>query len=369
MMELESHWSFDISYSLVISHSPLVIGPTPMSVDLSTYYLGMKLSNPLGVAACPPLTGNVETLQRLEESGASVAVLPSLFEEQVEHEEAEIQALYEFQTESYAESLTHFPELDDYNTGPGRYLRHVEAAKNALSIPVIGSLNASSDGGWVRYAKLIQDAGADALELNIYFVPTDPDMTARDVEQRYVNLVAKVCQSISIPVAVKIGQNFTALPHFAQQLVSAGAEGLVLFNRYLEADIDLETLQFKPDLVLSNRHEARVPIRWIAILRDEVRASLGATSGVHRLQGVVKLLLAGADATFMASILMIKGPEFLVQLLHELRVWLEENEYESIEQLKGSMSRGNAPDPGALERANYMKALISYSSEHPLPYG
>ena len=339
-----------------------------MSVNLTSYYLGMELKNPLGVAACPPLTGNVDTLRRLEEAGASVVVLPSLFEEQVEHEETEINALYNFHSESFAESLSYFPEIDDYNTGPGRYLQHVEDAKQALSIPVIGSLNASSDGGWVRYAKLIQDAGADALELNIYFVPTDPDMTARDVEQRYVDLVAKVCQSVSIPVAVKIGQNFTALPHFAQQLFSAGAEGLVLFNRYLEADIDLETLQFKPDLVLSNRHEARVPIRWIAILRDQIQASLAATSGVHRLQGVVKLLLAGADVTFMASILLMKGPEFVTALLQELAEWLAANEYESVEQLKGSMSRGNAPDPGALERANYMKALISYSTKHPAPF-
>lgn len=340
-----------------------------MSVDLSTYYLGMKLKNPLGVAACPPLTGNVEMLKRLENAGASVAVLPSLFEEQVEYEEAQVHALYEFQTESFAESLTHFPELDDYNTGPDQYLRHVEEAKKAVSIPIIGSLNASSDGGWMRYAKLIEDAGADALELNIYFVPTEPEMTAHDVEQRYVDLVAKVCQSVSVPVAVKIGQNFTALPHFAQQLAGAGAEGLVLFNRYLESDIDLETLHFKPDLVLSNRHEARVPIRWIAILRDQLKASLAATSGVHRMQGVVKLLLAGADVTMMASILLMKGPEFLVQLLEEVRLWLEENEYDSVEQLKGSMSRGNAPDPGALERANYMKALVSYSSEHPAPLG
>ena len=339
-----------------------------MSVDLSTYYLGMKLANPLGVAACPPLTGNLDTLKRLEDAGASVAVLPSLFEEQVEHEEAEIQALYEFQTESYAESLTHFPELDSYNTGPGEYLQHVESAKNALSIPVIGSLNAGSDGGWVKYAKLIQDAGADALELNIYFVPTSQDMTALQVETRYVSLVRKVCQSVSIPVGVKIGQNFTALPHFAQQLVAAGAEGLVLFNRYLEADIDLDTLMFKPDLVLSNRHEARVPVRWIAILRDQIQASLAATSGVHRLQGALKLLLAGADVTFMASILMIKGPDFLKQLLHDLHQWLEEHEYVSVEQLKGSMSRGHAPDPGALERANYMKALISYSTENPAPF-
>jgi len=339
-----------------------------MSVDLSTYYLGMKLKNPLGVAACPPLTGNVDTLKQLEAAGASVAVLPSLFEEQVEHEEEAVHELYEFKTESFAESLTHLPELDDYNTGPDQYLRHLEEAKRAVSIPLIGSINASSEGGWMRYAKLIEDAGADALELNIYFVPTDPEMTAKDVEDRYVQMVAKVCQSISIPVAVKIGQNFTALPHFAQQLVGAGAEGLVLFNRYLEADIDLDELHFQPDLVLSNRHEARVPIRWIAILRDQLQVSLGATSGVHRVQGVLKLLLAGADATFMASVLLMKGPAFVGRLLEELRTWLEDKEYDSVEQLKGSMSRGNAPDPGSLERANYMKALISYSSEHPAPY-
>jgi dihydroorotate dehydrogenase (fumarate) len=306
-------------------------------------------------------------LRRLEEAGAAVAVLPSLFEEQIEHEGREIARLYEYQTESFAESLTYFPELEDYNTGPRDYLRHVEAAKQAVSIPVIGSLNGSSRGGWIRYAKAIQEAGADALELNIYFVPTDPNMTAHDVEQRYVDLVASVRQSVSIPLAVKIGQNFTSLPHFAQCLVNAGADGLVLFNRYLEADIDLDTLQVKPDLVLSNRHEARVPLRWIAILRDQLKVSLAATSGVHRMQGAVKLLLAGADVTMMASILLMHGPSFLRTMLDELRAWLEENEYESVEQMKGSMSRGNCSDPSAIERANYTKALATFTTEHRAP--
>ncbi len=334
-----------------------------MSVDLTTYYLGMQLKNPLGVAACAPLTGNLEMLRRLEEAGASIAVLPSLFEEQIEHEEAEFNRLFEYQTESFAEAITHFPVLQDYNTGPRDYLSHIEAAKQAVSIPIVGSLNGSSPGGWIRYAKMIEEAGADALELNIYFVPTDADMTAIDVERRYIDLVASVKQSVDLPLAVKIGPNFTCLPNFAQHLVAAGADGLVLFNRYVEADIDLDTLTMKPDLVLSNRHEARVPIRWIAILRDQLQASLAATSGVHRMQGAIKLLLAGADVTMMASILLMEGPERIRTMLQEMTAWLEENEYDSIEQLKGSMSRGNCPDPGTLERANYMKALTTYTVE------
>lgn len=337
-----------------------------MSVDLSTTYLGMKLKNPLGVAACGPLTGDLDTLRRLEEAGAAIAVLPSLFEEQIEHEEMELARLYEFQTESFAESLSHFPELENYNTGPREYLHHLEAAKQIVSIPIVGSLNGSSHGGWVHYAKAIQDCGADALELNIYFVPTDPGMTSADVERQYVDLVAEVRQSVTIPLAVKIGQNFTSLPHFAQNLAAAGADGLVLFNRYVEADIDLDTLTVKPDLVLSNRHEARVPLRWIAILRDQLNVSFAATSGIHRMQGALKLLLAGADVTMMASILLRNGAGFLITMLEELREWLFENEYESIEQLKGSMSRGNCPDPSALERANYMKALTEYTTEHPV---
>lgn len=340
-----------------------------MSVDLTTNYLGMKLRNPLGVAACNPLTGNLDVLRQLEDAGASVAVLPSLFEEQIEHEELEFNRLFEYQAESFAEAITHFPQLQEYNTGPKDYLNHVEAAKQAVSIPIIGSLNGCSTGGWIRYAKMIEEAGADALELNIYLVPTDPQMTAADIEQRYVELVAEVRQSVTLPLSVKIGQNFTSLPNFAQQLVAAGADGLVLFNRYLEADIDLDVLNMKPDLVLSNRHEARVPIRWIAIIRDQLQVSLAATSGVHRMQGAVKLLLAGADVTMMASILLIKGPSFMSTLLDEVTYWLEEREYESVEQLKGSMSRGNCPDPSALERANYMRALTAYTTANPLPRG
>ncbi|MCA9266229.1 MAG: dihydroorotate dehydrogenase-like protein [Planctomycetales bacterium] len=337
-----------------------------MAIDLTTNYLGLCLRNPL-VASASPLTGNVDTLRQLEDAGAAAAVLPSLFEEQIEHEEREIARLYEYQTESFAESLTHFPELENYNTGTGDYLRKVEVAKQSVSIPIIGSLNGSTEGGWMRYAKDIEQAGADALELNIYYVPTNPLLTSADVEQRYVDLVAAVRSSISIPLAVKIGPNFSSLPNFAQRLVEAGADGLVLFNRYLEADIDLETLQFKPDLVLSDRHEARVPIRWIAIIRDILpKTCIAATSGVHRMEGALKLLLAGANVTMMASALIKFGPQHLTQILERLEAWLVEHEYDSVTQLQGSMSHLNCPDPSALVRANYMRTLTSYTWQPPV---
>lgn len=333
-----------------------------MSVDLSTTYLGLKLKNPL-VASASPLTGKLDTLLQLEEAGASAAVWPSLFEEQIEHEETEIAELYDYGAESYAESLSYMPALDDYRIGPGVYLEQMEAAKKRLSIPLIGSLNGASKGGWVRYAKMIQDAGADALELNIYFIPTDPEMNGTDVEDQYLELVAAVKDSLSIPLAVKMGPYFSSLPRFATQLVEAGVEGLVLFNRFLEPDVDLEALEFRPTLQLSTRNELRLPLRWIAILRDHLDASLAATSGVHFTEDVIKALLVGADAVMIASVLLQRGPSYMKQILQELESWLEEKEYESIEQLKGSMSRIRCSDPSELERANYMKALISYTDK------
>jgi dihydroorotate dehydrogenase (fumarate) len=314
------------------------------------------------VAAASPLTGNLDSLRQLEDAGASAAVWPSIFEEQIEHEEEEIGRLYDAGTESFAESIgSYLPAMEDYRIGPEAYLTQIEDAKKSISIPIIGSLNGSSKGGWVRYAKMIQDAGADALELNIYFVPTDPDMSSVDVEDRYVELLAAVKESLSIPLAVKIGPFFSGLPRFAAQLEKAGAEGLVLFNRFLEPDVDLEELQFRPNLHLSTRNELRLPLRWIAILRDQVSASLAATSGVHFTEDVIKALLVGADVVMMASVLLQRGPGYLKQMLEELESWLEEKEYESVEQLKGSMSRIRASDPSELERANYMKALISYT--------
>ena len=331
-----------------------------MSVDLSTKYLGLTLKNPL-VASASPLTGELDSLRRLQDAGASAAIWPSLFEEQIEHEQMEMDRLYTVGANSYAESLSYFPEPEDYRTAPGDYLKDLTAAKQALDIPLIGSLNGSSRGGWVRYAKLIEEAGADALELNIYFVATDAEMASAEVEQRYVDLVADVKQSLGIPLAVKIGPYFSGLPHFAKQLVEAGANGLVLFNRFLEPDVDLENLQFHPSLLLSNRAELRLPLRWIAILRDQLECSLAATSGVHGTEDVVKALLVGADITMMASILLQRGAAYLTQMAQELENWLEEHEYQSVEQLKGSMSRVHCSDPSQLERANYMKALVSYT--------
>lgn len=335
-----------------------------MSVDLSTRYLGLSLQNPLVVAACP-LCADVDALCRLEEAGAAAAVLPSLFEEQIEHDEQEINRLYEYQTESYAEALTHFPEVNAYNTGTTEYLRLIETAKKRVRMPLIGSLNGASTGGWTRYAKSMQDAGVDALELNIYFIPTDPQMASRSVEDRYADLVAVVKETLSVPLSIKIGPFFTSVPAVVRRVAEAGADGLVLFNRFLEPDIDLESLRVAPNLVLSSPHELRLALRWIAIVRDQVDISLAATGGVHTTDDVIKALLAGADVVQMATALLRHGPPHLTQLRTEVSRWLEEHEYESVTQMKGSLSRGNSPDPSAFERANYMKALTSFTSEFP----
>ncbi len=334
-----------------------------MNVDLSTTYLGMKLKNPL-VASAGPLTGNLDTLRQLADSGIAAVVLPSLFEEQIEHDELQLNRLYEFQTESYAESLSYFPGTADFGKGSREYLELVEDAKRIMRVPVIGSLNGQSQGGWTRYARMIQDAGADALELNVYFVPTNCDMEGSEVEQRYIDLVAEVRQSVKIPVAVKIGSQFSSIPNMAFRLVTAGADGLVLFNRYLEPDIDLESLQIVPDLVLSHRHEVRLPLRWIAILRDQLKCSLAATSGIHDSLNVIRVLLVGADVAMMTTELLKRRPTYLVPILSELTTWLAENDYQSVAQLKGSMSRANCPNPSMLERANYMKALATYTPDY-----
>jgi len=333
-----------------------------MSVDLSTTYLGLKLKNPL-VAAASPLSLKADGIKRLEDSGLAAVVMPSLFEEQIVHEDTAMSDLQDFGTESFAEALSFFPEPQEYRSGPQAYLDTIEQAKKDVKVPVIASLNGTEMGGWTRYAKLMQEAGADALELNIYFVATDGDMSSADIEQRYVDLTAAVKETLSIPLAVKIGPFFSGFPKLAGRLVEAGADGLVLFNRYLDPDMDLEALQFKPTLLLSTRDELRLPMRWIAILRDQLSASLAATSGIHYTEDVIKVLLAGADITMMASALLQRGLGHPAQLLEELTSWLEENEYESVEQLKGSMSRVHCPDPSVLERANYTKALVSYTTE------
>jgi len=330
-----------------------------MSVDLRTRYLGLHLASPLVVSACT-LTSKVETLVRLEEAGAAAVVLPSLFEEEIEHDEMEDYKFYEDPANSFSEALTYFPEVDDHLSRPEVHLRHVEAAKAALTIPVIGSLNGTSRGGWVRYARLIQDAGADALELNVYFVVTDPDMTAAELEYRYLELVGDVRESVSIPLAVKISPYFSSLPNMARRLMASGADGLVLFNRFLQPDIDPETRSVTPNLVLSTSDELRLPLRWIAILRGQLQASLAATTGVHTTEDVIKLLLAGADVTMMASAIYKRGPDHLRTLLEGVRAWLEEKEYQSVEQMKGSVSHANSADPSAFERSNYIKTLTTF---------
>jgi len=334
-----------------------------MNVDLSTTYLGLKLKNPL-VASAGPLTGHLDTIRQLVDSGIAAIVLPSLFEEQIEHDELQLNRLYEFQTESFAESLSYFPEPTGLGKGPREYLEHVEDAKRAVSVPVIASLNGQSLGGWTRYAKMLQDAGADALELNVYFVPTECSMEGSEVEQRYVDLVAEVRQSVSIPLAVKIGSQFSSIPNIAFRLAAAGADGLVLFNRFLEPDLDLESLQIVPDLILSQRYEVRLPLRWIAILRDQLQCSLAASSGIHDAPNAIRVLLVGADVAMMTTGLLKHRPASVTTILGEMSGWLAEHEYESVEQLKGSMSRANCPNPSMLERANYMKALTTYTPEY-----
>ena len=335
-----------------------------MSADLTTRYLGILLKNPL-VASASPLTGEIESLQQLEQAGIAAVVLPSLFEEQLVHDENQFHALYEHHYIADAESQSHFPDVQDYNLGPHSYLNLIKSAKANLSIPVIGSLNGTSTGGWERYARAIEEAGADALELNICFVPTDPEVSSKEVEDQYVDLVWAIRQVITIPLAVKIGPQFSSLPHFARRLSKAGADGLVLFNRFLEPDIDLHTLQITPRLFLSHHNEYRQPMRWIAILRDQLLLSLAATSGVHTPADAIKLLLVGADVVMLTSVLLNRGVNHLGDFFAWLHNWLEVNEYVSVEQLKGSMSHQNCPDPRDLERTNYIRTLMSYTTSNP----
>lgn len=333
-----------------------------MSADLKTSYLGLELANPI-LASAGPLTGDLDSLEQLERAGVAAAVLPSLFEEQIIRNQHRVHAFYEDYAESFGEALSYFPELRKTKTGPDEYLKLIEDAKKRVSIPVIASLNGSTPGGWVRYAQLFEQAGADAVELNIYFVPTDPLMTSEQVEERYVELVVAVGEAVKIPVAVKIGAQFTNLTNFVPWLAKAGADGVVMFNRYLEPDINLESLQVTPQLVLSNRHENRLPLRWIAILRDQVSISIAATTGVHDAHDAIKLLLVGADVCMLTSTLLMRGAEYAAVIIEQMQTWLDTHDYVSVEQLKGSMSYGNCPDAGALERANYMKAIASYTAE------
>ncbi len=333
-----------------------------MSVDLRTRYLGLELRNPI-VASASPLTGTVESLKRLEEAGVAAVVLPSLFEEQIEHDEMAAHKLLLSGAEISPESQGFFPEIA-YETGPDQYLQLIADAKKALSVPVIPSLNGHTPGGWTRYAKRFADAGADAIELNVYFLAADLDDTSAAVERRYVDLVAAVRSEVKVPVAVKVSPYFSAMANMAARLVRAGASGLVLFNRFVQPDILLEELEVAPHLVLSTSDELRLALRWIAILHGRIDASLAATGGAHTPADVLKLLLAGTDCVMVASSLLRKGPAHASTLLRGVEAWMTEREYESVAQLKGSLSQRACPDPAAFERSNYMKALKSYTSEY-----
>jgi dihydroorotate dehydrogenase (fumarate) len=328
--------------------------------DLTTTYLGLSLKNPL-VASASPLSRKLDTVRHLEDAGASAIVMYSLFEEQITHESQELDHYLERGTHSYAESLNYFPDLNHYNLGPELYLEHLRRVKAAVSIPVIGSLNGISSGGWVDYARKIEQAGADALELNIYYVPTDVDLSGAELEDTYVQLVRDVRARVTLPIALKLSPFFTSLPHMAKRFVEAGANGLALFNRFYQPDFDLEGLDVVPNLVLSTPHDLRLPLRWIAILYGRVAADLALTSGIHSAPDILKAMMAGASVTMTASTLLMHGIDRLTYLLHTLNEWMEQHEYESIMQMRGSMSQQSVADPAAFERANYMKELNSFN--------
>lgn len=328
-------------------------------MDLSTTYLGLKLKNPL-IASASPLSENIDNFRRLEDAGIAAIVNYSLFEEQITKEVYELNYHLDHGTESFAESLTYFPEPSDFILGPDEYLKHISKAKRAVGIPVIGSLNGYSEGGWVEYAKKIQEAGADALELNIYFLPTDINMSSNQVEQIYLNILKSVKSNVKIPVAVKIGPFFSAMANMAKRLDEAGADGLVLFNRFYQPDIDLENLAVVPNVLLSTPQAMRLPLRWVAILHGRIKASLAATSGIHRAEDVIKMLMVGADAVMLCSTLLKNGIPHTSDILEQIEEWIEKHEYDSVKQMQGSMSQKSCENPQAFERANYMKALKSF---------
>ena len=330
-----------------------------MTPDLTARYLGLELRSPL-VASASPLTARLDHVRRLEAAGAGAIVLPSLFEEQITRDALDLDMTLESGAESFPEALSYFPEAAEYVTVPDQYLDHLQAAKGASGVPVIASLNGSSRGGWVQWAHRLQEAGADALELNVYTVAADPGMSGRTVEDRVVELVESVREAVRIPLAVKLGPFYSSMPEMARRVVEAGADGLVLFNRFYQPDFDLETLEVVPRLVLSSSDELRLPLRWIAILHGQVECSLAATTGVHTAEDAVKVILAGANVAMLTSALLLHGPEHLATVETDLVRWMSEHEYESVEQLRGSMSQRAVPDPEAFERANYLRMLTSY---------
>jgi dihydroorotate dehydrogenase (fumarate) len=327
--------------------------------DLSTTYLGLELKNPL-VASASPLSKKISTVQKLEQAGVGAIVMYSLFEEQIIHESLELDHYLTRGTESFAEALTYLPDTGTYSMGPDKYLDHLSAVKKAVSVPVIGSLNGVSKGGWVRYARYIQEAGADALELNLYYLATDPDLKSHDLEAAQIELVTEVKSAITIPLAIKLSPFATSLANITRRLVEAGANGLVLFNRFYQPDFDLEELEVVPNLELSTSSDLRLPLRWISILYGQIDADFALTSGIHTSKDVLKSMMAGAKVAMMASELLHNGIQRVPAILAELQKWMQEHEYESIKQMQGSMSQQSVAEPAAFERANYMKVLNSW---------
>ena len=332
-------------------------------MDLKTTYLGLDLKNPL-VPSSSPLARELDSLRQMEDAGAAAVVLHSLFEEQITQETHTLNEHLMQGTDSFAEALNYFPDAAEYKTGPDAYLEHIRKAKDAMSIPVIASLNGVSTGGWVKYAKDVQAAGADALELNIYYLPTDLNMDSNAVEQLYLDALRDVKSNISIPVAMKLNPYFSSVANMARRLADGGVDGLVLFNRFYQPDLDLEKLEVVPNLQLSSSLELRLPLRWIAILYGRVQTDLALTTGVHTVMDALKGLAAGANVVMMASELLRNGVNRLQVMRMGIEAWLVENEYESLDQLRGSLSQVNCSEPAAFERANYMRVLSSYAPDY-----
>lgn len=327
--------------------------------DITTTYLGFPLKSPI-VASASPLCESLENIRHLEDTGVGAVVLPSLFEEQLDLESYAVDSDLSRGSESFAESINYLPDLHNYNLGADGYLELIRKARERVSIPVIASLNGVSPGGWARYAGMMEQAGADAIELNIYAIITDPNMSATDVEQNYCDLVRQVKANVSIPVAVKFSHFFSAIANMGKQLDAAGADGLVMFNRFYQPDFDIESLAVIPRLTLSRPHELLLRLHWVAILYGWVRANLAVTGGVHSAEDVLKSMMAGAHVAMMTSALLQHGIDHAALVLNDLRRWMEEHEYESIRQMRGSMSQRSVSDPAAFERGNYMRVLSSY---------
>lgn len=329
-------------------------------MDLSTNYMGIRLKNPL-VASASPMSRDIRSIRSLEDAGIAAVVMYSLFEEQIVHAIDESEHYEEFGAESYAEALSYLPSIDCFPRGPEAYTEHIRKAKEAVDIPIIASLNGTTDGGWIDFSRELEAAGADGIELNIYLLATDPSVSAAGIENTYVDILDAVKHTVSIPIAIKLNPYITSLAHFANRLDEHGADALVLFNRFYQPDINLESLEVIPDLVLSASHEMRLPLRWVAILDPLIDASLAATTGVYTAEDVIKLTLAGADVTMLcAALLRNDAAAKVIGILHGIEEWLCENEYESLHQLQGSMNHATCSNAGAFERANYLRALNSF---------